>query len=1288
MAAQYGHDAMTSRPTASEIQAVVNSNKTTIDRDEVRVILTRLAEADGGIGVSMADRGADPTGVADCAPLLTALLAEGRRIIFFGPGRYRFATKVNIPAGTALIGAGWQDCEIIAEGNWWIECFRSHAADVTTDWCRCTVAGFLVTMAKGGVKFWGHEVRISEMRFAGGGAHMNMADATTWVVDPDAWCIEGVAANEFYIGRISAGYGGNNAVNTLFANGIRLTALDIDGTADLANYLSPPAAGHNQRGVNYGDGLVEEVSMKGRAKAWRGLQISHSSTSTGVQNMIQVHRCQFQAADVPSSVQSNAAMAVNVSGGLYAWKDSIGVDLLRVRRCAFIAVNTETSEIAWRLRGSYQLNEALEPIATITTDRNTFIACPTMNSLVNYQDNNAEITGAVKDNPVQGSQSFGPLQPTGVTTNVGEGANAIKAGVLDTYLPGQLWFNQTQTGLPHAWMRFSPSQDFLLGVVGSPDPGNTLEDSHPRNDAPRRAIGFRTAFNNEAQIFLPRAAAQGRNARLKLGNGEDDAAAGPLEAILLADPVRMPTRTNPPTLTGSLSRGTVMFADSNVALGGGSVTRWAGPGLYVYLDRLSNGDSDPFQGAWFPLGERPGYLDAHLGRSATAYTVDEEWFGRHSQHGHGSNAATITVPPDLITAKGVASNKVPRSAREFEVSRIGNAPVTLVAGSNVTMYHPEVSSGQLVIPQWCVARCLYVRAGDNDFRLFVHMQPTPQTIRRRSISIGSGGVTTTDTNKYAYTVPADMQNGMLVTGFADPGEVTLTFSGAVIAPATGPDVVSVYVRNGSTGDVKIGVTAGTTAASGALLDVEPGETVHYLVERTGSSSWVLTNVTQSQPAESAGPVAAASVTLDDTGMEITAADVQTGIAELDAKVDALADAVEGTDDVVVVEITPDEGDYEVEAEHASGALVRRAVLLDNSAAATVSFGSDFFPTVAGTAREYNLLLEGAGEVELDLGVSDELITPTVAADIDMVTYDGTDPGNQAFSFDLGGVGFRPAGTGQVAILTIAVTHRTTDPVELVINWPDLPAIDEYNDPIPLTPIQVSSNGAHEASPDGLGVEGHGGVWNDEPTYRSFVVILGDADAASNFVVSVASVGDVYAASASLVILNNWQRTFPAILEGEALFQGHPAGDAEVRRNGGAGPTDLPNGIRVTHYHGLNLADTPSVPPILIDDTGVDPESDTPIAEAYASADSDVWWRRGVAAVFVMFETEDLVGSVQEGGTGATDEMREFYLDTFVRQVPETDIDYRGPGPVFPAAGNPRALKLLARPGKKLSAVNL
>jgi hypothetical protein len=140
-----------------------------------RSVASKLGEV-----VSIRDFGADGTGVVDCSAILTGMLAAGHRIIFFPAGRYLFPTKVDVPAGTALIGAGWQDCTIEATGGWWIECFRSHAPGVTTDWCRCTVTGFLIRMAKGGIRFWGHEFRASELRFAGGGEEVVPVSRTGW----------------------------------------------------------------------------------------------------------------------------------------------------------------------------------------------------------------------------------------------------------------------------------------------------------------------------------------------------------------------------------------------------------------------------------------------------------------------------------------------------------------------------------------------------------------------------------------------------------------------------------------------------------------------------------------------------------------------------------------------------------------------------------------------------------------------------------------------------------------------------------------------------------------------------------------------------------------------------------------------------------------------------------------------------------------------------------------------------------------------------------------------------
>lgn len=658
-------------------------------------------------------------GTGDCSVILQNMVNAGIKVIFFPTGTYNFPTVVNLPAETKLIGSGWQNCKIIAGGAWWVICWRSILDGQTTDWTRCTITDFWVHMAAGGIRFWGHEMNMHNMKFSGGGAHMDLNDATTWIADPNAWCVEGIAANECHITRLTGGYGGNNAINTLFANGLRLTALNVNSTQDLANYWpTAPAAGQAQRTVNYGDSLIEEIAFKGRCKNWIGLHIGHESRSLGVQNMIHVNRAQLQAADVPSILFGNTDYAVPVSTGLYAWKGSIGVQLKRCRRNIFTAVNTETSEVAWDFIGNYRYDDSddITPTQTITTERNTFIMCPTMNSVTNYRDSNDTITGSVKDNHFQNGQSFGPLQPTGIATASAEGGFDIKAGMFDTYLQGQLWFNRTQTGLPDAWMRFSPSQDFMIGVVGNPDPGNALEDSHPRNDHPRRALGFRTTFENEAQIFLPMAAEQGRDARLKLGNGEDDESSGPLQAIVMADPVRMPAKTTLPSLTGQASRGTIIHADNQTAMGGGTVSRYSGPGLYSYRDQ--NTAVSAFNGTFIPLDSPIGYMESNIGRSGDAYTVDVEWFGRLSQHGHGSTVQNITVPAGLILEKETYSGKVPRPSRTFWVSNLGTAQVKVSGAGNVTLYHADVSANALEIPQYKTYQCIYTRVGASDWRLF------------------------------------------------------------------------------------------------------------------------------------------------------------------------------------------------------------------------------------------------------------------------------------------------------------------------------------------------------------------------------------------------------------------------------------------------------------------------------------------------------------------------------------------------------------------------------------------
>lgn len=710
----------------------------------------------------------DNLGVENCSPVLAQMLLDGHRVIYFPEGTYRFISKVNVPAGVRLLGAGWNSVDIIAEDAFWIEVFRNNDGNLgTTDWCRFQCEGFTINMRYGGIRFWGHEVRIRELRFVGGGFGMNMSDPTTWDTggaNSSRWCIWGTATNEFLIENISAGYGGGGngstgsgegSANTLFANGIRIDALNINGAADAANYtpaLTNGGLGHPQWTVNYGDGLIQEVSAKGRAKNWIGLCIAHESLRTGRMNMISVHRCQFQAADVPTSLRNPTAVvdghSVLVHQGidLYSWAGSYGVYLKRVHRCVFTAVNTESSHYGWGFFGSYKHPDG-NPLEVangyVSTERNTLIMCPCMNSALNYVDNNSEFAGFVRDNYFQGSQSHGPMQPTGITTDDDEAV----AGMFDLFLQEQLWWTNN-SGLPKVWARVAAgTDDFMIGVTGpqrdtsgdalpysydaETDTFN-LDNSHIRQDYPQHALAHRFG-NNEVQLRLPRGEAQGLDRRLKLGNDAgwwnykvSSDPAGTLESIVLANPLLMePQHTAQPPLRGSLSQGTIIYAGEPQALGGGNVSYWAGPGLYVYLDKSTSGS---FQGDWFRINTSTGFIEGQIGRSGASYDLAVTDFGRLASYGHGSVDQVLNIVPDLIhpdyvqdgTNYGAITAKAHKPGREFWVARTGTALVTLVPGTGVTLYHPSNGgSGNVVIPQWCTVHCKYFRHGAGDFRVFI-----------------------------------------------------------------------------------------------------------------------------------------------------------------------------------------------------------------------------------------------------------------------------------------------------------------------------------------------------------------------------------------------------------------------------------------------------------------------------------------------------------------------------------------------------------------------------------------
>ena len=83
------------------------------------------------------------------------------------------------------------------------------------------------------------------------------------------------------IANVSGGYGGGETGYDLHANGIRVYATDAEGEST----------------VNYGDGTIQEVSLKGDRPGWVGIRLEHLSTnqSLGSINNMLLSRVQCQA---------------------------------------------------------------------------------------------------------------------------------------------------------------------------------------------------------------------------------------------------------------------------------------------------------------------------------------------------------------------------------------------------------------------------------------------------------------------------------------------------------------------------------------------------------------------------------------------------------------------------------------------------------------------------------------------------------------------------------------------------------------------------------------------------------------------------------------------------------------------------------------------------------------------------------------------------------------------------------------------------------------------------------
>ncbi len=210
----------------------------------LRTLLDKLGER-----VSVRDFGARGDGTADDSPAFQAAL-DTHEAVYVPPGRYRLDSEIQIKPRRTLVGAGRDATLIDARGARAFTFNRnagSFAVEVagTPDWCRSRLGQMSIRMASGGVRAIGHELHAEGLRFSGG--------------QPGGWCLELEDANECSLREISAGPGGGQ--DDLLANGIRLYATDAN------------------RNVNFGDSLLEEISIKLKGAGTTGILIEHQGTA-------------------------------------------------------------------------------------------------------------------------------------------------------------------------------------------------------------------------------------------------------------------------------------------------------------------------------------------------------------------------------------------------------------------------------------------------------------------------------------------------------------------------------------------------------------------------------------------------------------------------------------------------------------------------------------------------------------------------------------------------------------------------------------------------------------------------------------------------------------------------------------------------------------------------------------------------------------------------------------------------------------------------------------------------
>ncbi len=500
-----------------------------------RTIAGKLAET-----VSVKDFGAAGDGVADDSSAFQAALDQ-HTAIHVPAGTYRLDSEIQVRPRRRLFGAG-RDATVIDARGARAFTFNRNAgafqvdASSAADWNRSAVSGMTIRMAKGGIRAHGHEFRATNLLFAGGTAPLGQSD-------PDGWCIDLLDANETVLREIQAGYGGGT-VHRLLANGIRL--------------------GSSTPSVNYGDGLLQEISIK--LGAANTVAVLLQGNGTGLINNVLLSR-----------VQVNAPQG---GTGITPLTGTNGIKLWNAARVVCLLCDVEVVDVSFE-----EYSESQGGTAGACAN-NSYVGCfvhyPGTSA---YKDSNGTFTRSVIRTSFFGCDNLGPLPAGNVNLDGGRAQDG------DLFAPG-FWVCD-QYRQPSIQLR-SRDKDVLLITSDQKGASQENADGHPSQGAPYRGLLIEHSSKQSTKITRP--VAYGAldpddgstplvDVRLELGNGEGDAR-GELARIQVNDPLYLRPRATQPVRPLD---GLVWYATNQAAVPA-TGEYWLGTGLYA---RINNGDAVP-----------------------------------------------------------------------------------------------------------------------------------------------------------------------------------------------------------------------------------------------------------------------------------------------------------------------------------------------------------------------------------------------------------------------------------------------------------------------------------------------------------------------------------------------------------------------------------------------------------------------------------------------------------------------------------------------------------------------